>query len=216
MSNQLDELYLSDDSISSATKKTKKRRTMSVNSIYTDREEIDSEFEDEDFEKEGIATVERAMENNHDLDTALLELNTLRMSMNVTYHEVRIATITALLRRVYHFIATQTLGPKDAVVKVFNQWGLLFKRQAFDEEEYIDLMNIIMEKIVEQSFDKPDLILFSALVSLYDNDIIEEDVIYKWWDNVSTDPRYDEVKKLTVKWVEWLQNADEESSSEEE
>ncbi|CAI4347834.1 CIH_collapsed_G0010870.mRNA.1.CDS.1 [Saccharomyces cerevisiae] len=47
---------------------------MSVNSIYTDREEIDSEFEDEDFEKEGIATVERAMENNHDLDTALLEL----------------------------------------------------------------------------------------------------------------------------------------------
>ena len=77
-------------------------------------------------------------------------------------------------------------------------------------------MNIIMEKIVEQSFDKPDLILFSALVSLYDNDIIEEDVIYKWWDNVSTDPRYDEVKKLTVKWVEWLQNADEESSSEEE
>ena len=138
------------------------------------------------------------------------------MSMNVTYHEVRIATITALLRRVYHFIATQTLGPKDAVVKVFNQWGLLFKRQAFDEEEYIDLMNIIMEKIVEQSFDKPDLILFSALVSLYDNDIIEEDVIYKWWDNVSTDPRYDEVKKLTVKWVEWLQNADEESSSEEE
>lgn len=120
---------------------------MSVNSIYTDREEIDSEFEDEDFEKEGIATVERAMENNHDLDTALLELNTLRMSMNVTYHEVRIATITALLRRVYHFIATQTLGPKDAVVKVFNQWGLLFKRQAFDEEEYIDLMNIIMEKL---------------------------------------------------------------------
>ncbi|QHS72413.1 translation initiation factor eIF2B catalytic subunit epsilon [Saccharomyces paradoxus] len=216
LSNQLDELYLSDGSISSATKKKKKRRTMSVNSVYTDREEIDSEFEDEDFEKEGIATVERAMENNHDLDTALLELNTLRMSMNVTYHEVRIATITALLKRVYHFIATQTLGPKDAVVKVFNQWGLLFKRQAFDEEEYVDLMNIIMEKIVEQSFDKPDLILFSALVSLYDNDIIEEDVIYKWWNNVSTDSRYDEVKKLTVKWVEWLQNADEESSSEEE
>lgn len=216
LSNQLDELYLSDDSISSATKKTKKRRTMSVNSVYTDREEIDSEFEDEDFEKEGIATVERAMENNHDLDTALLELNTLRMSMNVTYHEVRIATITALLKRVYHFIATQTLGPKDAVVKVFNQWGLLFKRQAFDEEEYVDLMNIIMEKIVEQSFEKPDLILFSALVSLYDNDIIEEDVIYKWWNNVSTDSRYDEVKRLTVKWVEWLQNADEESSSEEE
>ncbi|CAI5030825.1 ATV_HP_G0013780.mRNA.1.CDS.1 [Saccharomyces cerevisiae] len=42
---------LSDDSISSATKKTKKRRTLSVNSISR-IEEIDSEFEDKDFEKE--------------------------------------------------------------------------------------------------------------------------------------------------------------------
>nr|CAI6433440.1 CIH_HP1_G0010470.mRNA.1.CDS.1 [Saccharomyces cerevisiae] len=148
LSNQLDELYLSDDSISSATKKTKKRRTMSVNSIYTDREEIDSEFEDEDFEKEGIATVERAMENNHDLDTALLELNTLRMSMNVTYHEVRIATITALLEKSLPLYCNSNIRSQGRCGEGFLiSGGLLFKRQAFDEEEYIDLMNIIMEKL---------------------------------------------------------------------
>lgn len=214
LSYQLEELYLSDDSISS-TKRTKKKRTMSTNSMYTDFEENGSE-EEEDFQKEGIATVERAMENNHDLDTALLELNTLRMSMDVTYHEVRTATIIAILRRVHHFVATQTLGPKDAVTKVFGQWGLLFRRQAFDKEEYVDLMNILMEQVVEQKLEKPDLILFGALNSLYDNDILEEDIIYEWWDSVSSDPRYDEVKRLTAKWVEWLRNADEESSSEED
>ncbi|CCH62613.1 hypothetical protein TBLA_0H03320 [Henningerozyma blattae CBS 6284] len=218
LSNKFEDIYLSDTSISSTTKKTKKKRSASISSVYTDREEIgtDSEDEEEDFEKEGFATVERAIENNHDLDTALLELNTLRMSMNVTYHEVRTATISALLSRVYHFIATQTLGPKDASLKVFNQWGLLFKRQCFEDADFIDLMNILMTKTLDQKFEKPDLILFTILNNLYDNDLLEEDVIYKWWDTVSKDSKYDEVKKLTSKWVEWLRNADEETSSEED
>lgn len=216
LTHQIEELYLSDASISSITKRKKKKRTMSSNSMYTDREDIESEEdEEEDFEAEGLATVERALENNHDIDTALLELNTLRMSMNVTYHEVRTVTVMALVRRVYHFISTQTLGPKDAVHKVFNHWGDLFKRQAFEESEFIDLMNIIMDVVVDTRFEKPDLILFGAFTSLYDNDILEEDVIYKWWDNVSADPKYDTVKNLIAKWVEWLRTADEESSEEE-
>lgn len=214
--HQVEDLYLSDDSISSTKRRTKKKRTMSTNSVYTDREDAYSdEEEEEDFMVEGIATVERAIENDHDLDTALLELNTLRMSMNVTYHEVRLATATALIRRVYHFIETQTLGPKEAVPKVFDQWGALFKRQAFEPEEYIDLINIFMGLIVDQKFEKPEFILFSALNTLYDNDILEEDIIYEWWDNVSTDSKYDQVKTLTAKWVEWLRNAEEESSEEE-
>ena len=217
LAHHIEDLYLSDTSISSTKRKIKKKRTMSTSSMYTDKEDLgSSEDEEEDFAVEGLATVQRALENNHDLDTAMLELNTLRMSMNVSYHEVRMVTVTALVKRVYHFIATQTLGAKDATTKVFTLWGSLFKRQAFDEEEYVDLMNIIMDTIVDQNFERHDLILFSALNTLYDNDILEEDVIYKWWDNISDDPKYDEVKKLTSKWVEWLRTADEESSSEEE
>lgn len=213
---RIENLYFSDDSTSSASTKHRKRRTMSTTSMTTDREAEDGlEEEDEDFEKEAIATVERAMENNHDLDTALLELNTLRMSMNVTYHEVRSATVAALLRRVYHFIATQTLGPKDAVAKVFGQWGMLFKRQAFDADEFVDLMDLILEKVSKQNFEKPEFILFSALNCLYDRDILDEDVIYQWWDGVSQDPELEKVKTLTAKWVEWLKNADEESEEEE-
>ena len=217
LAHQLEELYMSDASISSITKRKKKKRTMSSNSMYTDREDVDSDEDDEeDFEAEGIATIERALENNHDIDTALLELNTLRMSMNVTYHEVRTVTVIALVRRVYHFISTQTLGPKDAVHKVFNHWGQLFKRQAFEPSEFVDLMNIIMDAVVDAGFDKPDLILFGAFTSLYDNDILEEDVIYTWWDNVSDDSRYDAVKVLIAKWVEWLRTADEESSDDDD
>ncbi|SCU81670.1 LADA_0C00386g1_1 [Lachancea dasiensis] len=214
---RFDDLYLSDNSISSISAKLKKKRRSSTTSAYTDREEDDDdEDEEEDFDAEAIATVERAMENNHDLDTALLELNTLRMSINVTYHEVRSATVVALLRRTYHFITTQTLGPKEAVQKVFGQWGLLFKRQAFDQEEFIDLANLILEKAVVQAFEKPEFIIFTALSCLYDHDILDEDVIYTWWDQTSQDSSHAEAKTLTGKWVEWLRTADEESTSEEE
>lgn len=211
---RFDDLYLSDDSISSTAEKRKKKRSMSTSSVYTDREGDDDEEDEEDFAVEAIATVERAMENNHDLDTALLELNTLRMSINVSYHEVRSATVVALLNRVYHFIATRTLGPKEAVQKVFSQWGLMFKRQAFDQEEYVDLSNLLLEKVVAQKFEKPEFILFSALNCLYDEDILDEDSIYTWWDQVSQDQQYEQAKTLTAKWVEWLRTADEESSDE--
>lgn len=219
LSNKFDDIYLSDDSISSTTKRSKKKRTTSIGSMYTDKEENASDMEDddaEDFEQEGFATVKRAIENNHDLDTAMLELNTLRMSMNVSYHDVRMATSAALLARVFHFIATQTLGAKDATLKIFSQWGSLYKRQCFESEDFIDLMNVLMDKVLEQKFEKPDLILFTLLNNLYDNDILEEDIIYQWWDTLSEDSRYDEVKVLSGKWVEWLRTADEETSSEEE
>ncbi|AMD22979.1 HHR210Cp [Eremothecium sinecaudum] len=210
---RMDELYLSDASISSTSAKAKKKRTMSVTSFFTDREEgSDLSDEEENFEREAIATVERAIENNHDIDTALLELNTLRMSMNVTYHEVRNATVIAMLKRVYHFITTQTLGPKDAVLKVFNQWGALFNRQVFDTAERIDLMNIITNQVLLQGFERSDFILFNIHNCLYDQEIVDEDVIYEWWDSTASNPKYAAVTSLTAKWVEWLKNADEESS----
>ncbi|AAS54396.1 AGL094Wp [Eremothecium gossypii ATCC 10895] len=211
---RMDELYLSDSSIYSASK-TKKRRTLSTASYYTDWEDgSDASEEEEDFEKEAIATVERAMEHNHDIDTALLELNTLRMSLNVTYHEVRAATVSAMLKRVYHFIATQTLGPKDAVAKVFAHWGPLFRRQAFTAAEYVDLMDVILHRVVSMRFDRPDFILFCVYSCLYDSDILDEDVVYQWWAAAAADPAHADVKTLTAKWVDWLQTADEESGDD--
>lgn len=189
----MEELYLSDDSIISI--KQKKKRSYSTTSVATD-------FEEEDFEKEAIATVERALENNHDLDTALLELNTLRMSMNVTYHEVRLATSIALINRIYHFIDTQTLNAKQATDKIFKQWGPLFKRQVFDSDEQIDLLEILTKLI------KPDAkqILLYILSILYDLEIIEEESILSWWAESEKDNEY------VAKFVDWLEEAEEDES----
>ena len=97
-----------------------------MNSMISDNGgafESDEGEEEEDFGVEGLATVTRAIENNHDIDTALLELNTLRMSMNVTYHDVRSVTTQALVNKIVDFITTGTLTPQEAATKIFTKWG---------------------------------------------------------------------------------------------
>ncbi|GMG09332.1 unnamed protein product [[Candida] boidinii] len=153
------------------------------------------------------------MENNHDIDTALLELNTLRMSMNVTYHEVRSSTCAALLRRVSHFIDTQTLGVKEATDKIFKKWGLLFKRQVFDGEDQIDLLLILQRLCSDMGNNYSSMIFLHILIILYDEEIIEEDSIYQWWDSEEC-KEMDQVRDKASKWIEWLKEA--ESGSEEE
>ncbi|GEQ72254.1 hypothetical protein JCM33374_g5941 [Metschnikowia sp. JCM 33374] len=228
---QLSSLNVSDDSIASLTKR-KTRRTMHRNSrssrrmsatsmmstdydggVFTEEEE-----DEEDFNKEAIATVERAMENNHDIDTALLELNTLRMSINVTYHEVRIATVQAMLKRVVHFISTDTLNAKDATAKVFGDWGTLFQRQVFNASEQVDLAQILQDTCVTLDIEYGAVLLFVALRQLYELDIIEEDNLLKWWESEesSATDALVKVRELTGQFVEWLRDAEEESEEDED
>jgi translation initiation factor eIF-2B subunit epsilon len=209
-------LNLSDDSIASLTtkkmkKQARKTRRMSTNSVVsTDFEGgVYSDFDEEDFNKEAVATVERAIENNHDIDTALLELNTLRMSMNVTYHEVRSATIEAMFKCIVKFIATDTLQPQEATEKIFKKWGSLFKRQVFDDSDKQDLLNNLQEKVILLDRQYNHIIFFWSIRTLYDLDIVDEDDIIEWWQN--SDSENSHVRQTVAKFVEWLQEAEEES-----
>ncbi|KAG7663627.1 GCD6 [[Candida] subhashii] len=214
---QMKSLNVSDESIASITNKRTKRRThsrnrrFSSNSMMSEGGFISGE-EEEDFSKEGVATVSRAIENNHDIDTALLELNTLRMSMNVTYHEVRTVTSEALLNKIEDFVSTDTLSPQEAATKIFTHWGPMFKRQVFSPEEQVDLLEIFEDKITTAGKPHGKIVLFLAVKTLYDLDILEEENILEWWNKTSGET---EVRQLTSKFVTWLQEADEEESEEE-
>lgn len=221
---QMGMLNVSDESIASLSKRKMRRhsrhnsrssRRLSSTLMVSDYDNVFSD-EEEDFSKEAIATVERAMENSHDMDTALLELNTLRMSMNVTYHEVRRATVAALVRRVVHFVSTDTLNAKEAAAKVFSEWGALFKRQVFNESEQVDLAQILQEECSGLDAEYCQIILFVALRQLYEKDIVEEDSILEWWDSEasSQSEKLVAVRELTGQFVNWLRDAEEESDEE--
>lgn len=227
----LSSLNVSDDSIASLTKRkarrnnrrlSRNRRLSTTSMMSTDYEggvltEEEGENE-EDFNREAIATVERAMEHSHDIDTALLELNTLRMSINVTYHEVRLATVQAMVKRIVHFVSTDTLNAKEASAKIFGKWGALFRRQVFNDSEQVDLAQIIQDTCVGLEAQSGPVILFVALRHLYEMEIIEEDSILKWWDSEASTTTEDlrQVRELASQFVEWLKDAEEESDEDDD
>lgn len=215
MAYEIAKLNLSDASIASSSMTVhhtnkKKRRTHSSASGFI------SEDEGESFDQEAIATVERAMENNHDLDTAMLELNTLRMSMNVTYHEVRESSLLAMVKRVNHFVNTGTLGVKDAAEKIFRKWGKMFERQVFDDDDQVDLLLILQTICSKIDEDYKSLLFGCIAVILYDIDILDDDNIIAWW-NSKESKEMPEIREKVAKWIEMLQedSSEEESSSDE-
>lgn len=205
-------IELSDSSIASSTvtirHKKKKRSQSMASGVY-------SEEETENFDTEAIATVERAMENNHDLDTALLELNTLRMSMNVSYHEVRESTTRAMFKRTNHFVETGTLGVKEAVDKIFTKWGIMYKRQVFEEADQIDLLLIIQRLCYDSTSDWRALMLMYIINVLYDIEVLEEEAILKWWASAACEEMAN-VREKTVVWIKWLEEAEESEEEESE
>lgn len=212
--HDLDQLDLSDLSVASISasrkRKAKSRRLSLTSAVSTD---FVSEDEEEVFSREAIDTIKRSMENNHDIDTTLLEINSLRMSMNVSYHEVRRATVTALVNRIVHFITTATLEAKEATSKTFAKWGPLFKRQVFDEDDQVDLLHLLHQQCAKSDPDYNQTVLFVATNWLYNEDIVEEDQIYEWWGLLqpSATPELEQTRQITGRWVQWLREAEEES-----
>ena len=213
---EMAELNLSDASIASSTmtvhhSNKKKKRTHSSASGFV------SEDEGENFEQEAIATVERAMENNHDLDTAMLELNTLRMSMNVTYHEVREASCLAMIKRINHFVNTGTLGCKDAAEKIFRKWGKMFERQVFDDDDQVDLLHTLQTICHKIDADYKALLFGCIAVILYDIDILDGENIIVWW-NTKESLEMPEIREKLAKWIEMLEadSSEEDESDDDE
>ncbi|CAN3375730.1 hypothetical protein DIURU_003839 [Diutina rugosa] len=207
----LHNLNMSDESVNSVSKRKRKHsrnRRMSTASM--------AEFSDEeDFEPEAIATVQRALDNNHDIDTAALELNTLRMSMNVSYHDVRLATVTAFLKKILEYIKTDTLSAAEATTKIFKQWSPLFKKQVFDADEQRDLLDILQNQLSVLDSAYNYIIFLHATKWLYELDVLEEESILEWWHQ--SPPKNDQethVRSGVEKFVEWLEDAEEESDDE--
>ncbi|KAK9316027.1 nucleotide-diphospho-sugar transferase [Lipomyces starkeyi] len=194
-----------------AHRKSRRRRvsTASNNTVASEDSDEDS------FLREAQASVERAVAENHDLDIAALELSTLRMAKNAQFHEVRAATIAALIGRISHLINSNTLKARAAVESVLNRWGPLFRRQVFDQADQIDFLLLIQRDCTRRM--QGSSILLHAINCLYDQDILEEEAILTWW---YQDPQRKEdadmvkVGELVPRWLEWLTTAEEQSDSE--
>ena len=133
--------------------------------------------------------------------------------MNVNYHDVRSVTTEAILKKVVDFVSTDTLKPQEAATKLFSHWGKMYRRQTFTAEEEVDLLDTLEEQITDLDPEYRQVVLFCVLKTLYDLEIVEEDNILKWWNKGDEGSQ---VRGLASKFINWLEEAEEDSEAEDE
>jgi len=169
------------------------------------------------WHNEATVSLLTAMEGDHPVEVASLELNGLRMTANASWHRVRKAAVSALHSRIELVVATQSKGLPQATNEVFTRWEPLVKRMIFDQEDQSDFLLLVQKDCVERK--NGSSLLLTVAQRVFELDIVEEEAINIWWadEKSSTDVGgMSKVRQATEAFVNWLAEAEEESSEEEE
>lgn len=166
----------------------------------------------EEFYIEAEESLSRAFLENHSLENATIELKTLRMATNVTFHEVREAIVVALMNVV--------LTQPAKMGGMLSKWGDLLRRFMEDREAEVDVVFCVQRYFARRGGEeKKGFVL--GLQGLYQADVIEEDSILTWFEDERSrgiGEKWVEAKaalrESAEKFVTWLKEAEEESDEE--
>ncbi|KAL8794532.1 MAG: hypothetical protein Q9195_002867 [Heterodermia aff. obscurata] len=176
-----------------------------------------------DFLDEATADVLDALQNGVSPENISLELVSLRMKEDASQHQVRHAVVTAFMRRVSNLMdedGQSGSSPNEAVTEVFTKNKEVIQRTLFDQSretknDQVDLLMLIQKDAAGRSKGE-SLLVFIAKI-LYDLELVEEDGIMQWWeDDRSRSGDMKKVRVLTEPFIDFLQNAEEESDDESE
>jgi translation initiation factor eIF-2B subunit epsilon len=194
------------ESSTSSSPTTRKIRSDSMASATSD---------DASWHKEASSSLLNAMEANHPVEIASLELNGLRMTANANWHQVRRAIMSAIISRIEQLISSgQAIG--KATEQVLTAWKALIKRAVHEKVDQVDLLHIVQRECASRPKDTGASLLLNIVQRLYDPlDLVEEEAILAWW-NKEAGEKEAAVREKVQKFVEWLKEADEEDSEEGE
>ena len=175
----------------------------------------------ERFHNEAVTSLFERMQTNTDPDDVRVELMGLRFSNNATEHQVRRAVATALMKHIQHTIEItpgSSTTVSDSVSQALKRYQVLIQREGVKDsvDDQVDFM-LSAQKDLTRRAEGERILLFTAK-ELYDKEIFEEDVFTTWWadERSSASEEMRKVRETTRQFVEWLQNAEEESSEDED
>ncbi|CUS10573.1 unnamed protein product [Tuber aestivum] len=201
----------SDDGITPGDKKLRERSDSVATATSEDNAEADA------WHKEAAVSLLTAMEGDHPVEVASLELNGLRMTANASWHQVRKAAVSALHGRIEQVVATQSKGLPKATNEVFTRWEPLVKRMIFDQADQSDFLLLVQKDCVGRK--NGGSLLLNVAQRVFDLDIVEEEAINAWWANEKSSTSaggMGKVRQATEVFVKWLAEAEEESSEGDE
>jgi translation initiation factor eIF-2B subunit epsilon len=166
---------------------------------------VSSDEEEEDKVEEIKLTIQRALEQNHPLENALLELNTLKFALNLTFQEVRHEVIPTILNYVFYMKGSQY---KEHLTK----WVGVWRGLTHQVEDQIDLLKNVTEWF-EQHEDRCKFAGTLCMI-LYNEDIVEEEGFLQWFEEQEFDAN-SSLKQGIQPFIQWLEEAEEEDDDAE-
>jgi len=218
-----DESTFSEVSSASASrrraKKSKQKSRMSINTQRSDYSATSNEDDpDESFFKEAYSSLLTALEANHPVEVAALELNGLRMSSNASFDLVRRAVATAFVAQIGRLTSGVKLADvKDIVLAFASQWHSLAKRTVFSRDDQVELMLELQKASLGLGKDLGTRVFAYTLQGLYNDDVLPEEAVFAWQKHPKGHLNNgQEVRSIADQFANWLAEAESDDSDDEE
>ncbi|KAF7667513.1 hypothetical protein LDENG_00059010 [Lucifuga dentata] len=168
------------------------------------------------FHLEVLGTLQRGLEENISCDNLVLEINSLKYAYNITLKEVM-----QILTRVVLEFPFQQQNPQITtsqyaalLLPLLKKWSPVFKNYVKRAQDHLDCLFAFEEHFLEHESHWAAMV--KVLMNMYELEILEEEMILRWFSQGSTDKSRQLRKNQGLqKFIQWLEEAEDESSEEE-
>ncbi|KAJ5086888.1 hypothetical protein NUU61_008195 [Penicillium alfredii] len=181
---------------------------------------VSGDEEEDHFQQDASTSVYDSLRDGVTVDVVQLELVSLRMAANASDNQVRRAVVSAFMKHIQQLMEGGK-GAGDAVHEVFSKYRdvidrTLFDRNKDDKPDQVDLLLVLQQDLVHRL--KGDTVLLFAAKELYEIELVDEEAYDQWWhdERSSGSDEMRSVRTQTQQFVDWLANAEEESSEDDE
>lgn len=187
---------------------------------HSDRSSFSNEEQEDHFHHDASVSLFDGLRDGVSADVVQLELVSLRMTANASDVQVRRAVVASFMKYISQLLESGK-GAGEAVHEVFSKYRdvvdrTLFDRNKDEKKDQVDFLLQLQQDLVHRN--KGDTILLFTAKELYELELVDEEAYEQWWEHAASSST-DEMRKVrgqAQQFVEWLANAEEESSGEEE
>ncbi|XP_066476115.1 translation initiation factor eIF2B subunit epsilon [Tiliqua scincoides] len=170
------------------------------------------------FQNEVLGTLQRGEEENISCDNLVLEINSLKYAYNIGLKEV----MEVLSKVVLEFPLQQINAEKDPqhycmlIVPLLKNWAPVFKNYIKRASDHLDALHAIEEFFLEH--ESLCMSIAKVLMTFYQLEILAEEMILTWFSQGVTSDKGRQLRKnqRLQKFIQWLEEAEEESSEGEQ
>lgn len=187
---------------------------------HSDRSSFTNEEQEDHFHHDASVSLFDGLRDGVSADVVQLELVSLRMTANASDVQVRRAVVSSFMKYISQLMEGGK-GAGEAVHEVFSKYREVVDRTLFDrnkdvKKDQVDLLLQLQQDLVHRN--KGDTILLFTAKELYELELVDEEAYEQWWEHEASSST-EEMRKVrgqAQQFVDWLANAEEESSEEEE